>query len=69
MEGEVHLGSAVENVFGSPRRASILAVEPSTGQTRWRFPLVSPPTSGLLSTGGGLLVAGTLVVYCFALDA
>lgn len=69
VEGEFYLGSAMENVSGSPREGSILAVEPGTGRTRWRFPLVSPPSSGLLSTGGGLLFAGTREGYFFALDA
>ena len=59
----------MENVSGEPREGSILAVEPSTGDTRWRYPLVSPPSSGLLSTGGGLLFAGTSEGYFFALDA
>ena len=69
VEGEFYFGSAMENVSGEPREGSILAVEPSTGATRWRFPLVSPPSSGLLSTGGGLLFAGTSEGYFFALDA
>ncbi len=69
VEGEYYLGSAMENVTGAPREGSIIAVEPGTGDTRWRFPLVSPPTSGLLSTGGGLLFAGTAEGYFMALDA
>ncbi len=69
VEGEYYLGSAMENVTGEPREGSIIAVDPSNGDTRWRFPLVSPPTSGLLSTGGGLLFAGTLEGYLMALDA
>ena len=69
VEGEFYLGSAMENVTGAPREGSILAVDPGTGDRRWRFPLVSPPTSGLLSTGGGLLFAGTLEGYFLALDA
>ncbi len=69
VEGEYYLGSAMENVTGEPREGSIIAVEPGTGDTRWRFPLVSPPTSGLLSTGGGLLFAGTAEGYFMAMDA
>ena len=69
VEGEFYLGSAMENVTGEPREGSILAVDPGTGDRRWRFPLVSPPTSGLLSTGGGLLFAGTAEGYFIALDA
>ena len=69
VEGEFYLGSAMENVTGAPREGSILAVEPSSGRTRWRFPLVSPPSSGLLSTGGGLVFAGSREGYFFALDA
>ncbi len=69
VEGEYYLGSAMENVTGAPREGSILAVDPSTGDQSWRFPLVSPPTSGLLSTGGGLVFAGTAEGYFMALDA
>ncbi len=69
VEGEFYLGSAMENVTGAPREGSILAVEPGTGRTVWRFALVSPPTSGLLSTGGGLVFAGTAEGYFMALDA
>ncbi len=69
VEGENYLGSAMENVTGEPREGSILAVDPSTGDQRWRFALVSPPSSGLLSTGGGLLFAGTAEGYFVALDA
>ena len=69
VEGEFYLGSAMENVTGEPREGSILAVDPGSGDRRWRFALVSPPTSGLLSTGGGLLFAGTLEGYFVALDA
>jgi alcohol dehydrogenase (cytochrome c) len=59
----------MENVTGEPREGSILAVDPGTGDRRWRFALVSPPTSGMLSTGGGLLFAGTAEGYFVALDA
>ena len=69
VEGEFYLGSAMENVTGEPREGSILAVDPATGDRRWRFALVSPPTSGMLSTGGGLLFAGTQEGYFVALDA
>ncbi len=69
VEGENYLASAMENVTGGPREGSILAVDPRTGDRRWRFPLVSPPSSGLLSTGGGLLFAGTTEGYFVALDA
>ena len=67
--GEYYLGSAMENVSGEPREGSIIAVDPANGDTRWRFPLVSPPSSGMLSTGGGLLFAGTMEGYFMALDA
>ncbi len=69
VEGEYYLGSAMENVSGEPREGSIIAVDPATGDTRWKFPLVSPPSSGMLSTGGGLLFAGTMEGYFMALDA
>ncbi len=45
------------------------ALEPETGRVRWEFRLHSPPTSGVLSTAGGLVFGGTMEGDFFALDA
>jgi len=48
---------------------SILAVDPATGETKWRWEMVSTPTAGTLATAGGLLFSGDREGYFFALDA
>jgi alcohol dehydrogenase (cytochrome c) len=47
----------------------VKALDPTTGQVRWSFPLHSPPWAGLLSTGGGLVFGGTNEGVFFALNA
>jgi len=44
-------------------------VDPATGETKWRTETVTPPTSGLLATAGGLVFAGDREGYLMALDA
>jgi alcohol dehydrogenase (cytochrome c) len=69
LEGQWYQASTVDAVPREPTTGSILAVDPATGDVRWRFPLVTPPSSGLLSTAGGLVFAGDGEGYLFALDA
>ncbi|HWB83449.1 MAG TPA: PQQ-dependent dehydrogenase, methanol/ethanol family [Bryobacteraceae bacterium] len=47
---------------------SIIAVDPSTGQTKWRYEMIHRP-AGLLATGGNLIFAGDTDGYLIALDA
>ncbi len=68
-KGQWYQGSTVAGIPTDPSTGSIIAVDPSTGETKWKFPLVTPPTSGLLSTAGGLVFAGDREGYLFALDA
>jgi alcohol dehydrogenase (cytochrome c) len=69
VEGQWYQGSTVAGIPSDPNTGSIIAVDPSTGETKWKFPLVTPPSSGLLSTAGGLVFAGDREGYFFALDA
>jgi alcohol dehydrogenase (cytochrome c) len=69
IEGQWYQGSTNAGLPTDPATGSILAVNPVTGETRWRIPTVSPPTSGLLATAGGLLFAGDREGYFMALDA
>lgn len=54
---------------GHFNKGSILAVDPSTGESKWRWEMVATPTAGLLATGGGLIFSGDRDGYFFALDA
>jgi alcohol dehydrogenase (cytochrome c) len=69
IEGEWYQASTTAGISTEPATGSILAVNPATGETKWRMETVSPPTSGLLATAGGLLFAGDREGYLMALDA
>ena len=47
----------------------MLALDPTTGETRWRFEMVTPAPAGMLSTAGGLVFTGDGQGYLIALDA
>ncbi len=68
-EGQLYTGSTGAPILMEPTTGAVLAVDPATGQTRWKFETVTPPTSGLLSTAGGLVFAGDREGYFYALDA
>ena len=49
------------NVQAVPRmrsKGSLIAIDPATGQTRWRFEMVRQPSGGMLTTAGGLVFSG-----------
>jgi len=70
IEGEWYMASAATPVPGEvPGSGSILAVDPATGEIKWRFDLVNGPTAGMLATAGGLVFTGDSEGYVFALDA
>jgi alcohol dehydrogenase (cytochrome c) len=50
-------------------KGSIIAVDPATGETKWKWGMVIPPTAGVLATAGGLVFSGDRDGYFFALDA
>ena len=47
---------------------SVIAVNPATGDIKWRYEMLRRPT-GLLATGGGLIFTGDSEGYLIALDA
>lgn len=60
--GEAHLPPG-------DREGAIRALESTTGKMRWEFPLHTAPWSGVLSTAGGLVFAGSDEGNFYALDA
>lgn len=68
IEGQWYQASTFSGETTFPK-GSIIAVNPSTGDTVWRFPLVAPPTAGMLATAGGLVFTGDRDGYLFAMDA
>jgi alcohol dehydrogenase (cytochrome c) len=69
IEGAWYQGSTVSPLPTEPTTGSVLALDPSTGATKWRFPMVSPPSSGLLATAGDIVFTGDREGYLAALDA
>ncbi|MBI3681193.1 MAG: PQQ-dependent dehydrogenase, methanol/ethanol family [Acidobacteria bacterium] len=68
VEGQWYQGSTF-NGEGLYPKGSIVAVDPATGDTRWRWEMVSPPSGGLMATAGGFVFGGDPQGYFFALDA
>ena len=54
---------------GTEEAGFIRALEATTGQMKWEFPLQSAPWCGVLSTAGGLVFGGSNEGNFFALDA
>lgn len=50
-----------------PKSGSILAVKPGTGEIKWKFETLSPPTSGMATAGG--LAYRDREGYLISLDA
>ena len=46
-----------------------MAIDPATGETRWRFEMVTPASAGTLATAGGLVFTADGQGYFIALDA
>jgi alcohol dehydrogenase (cytochrome c) len=67
--GKLFLGGLTRDIEGSEHFGVVEAMEATTGQIRWRFPLHSPPSGGVLSTAGGLVFSGNREGTFFALDA
>jgi alcohol dehydrogenase (cytochrome c) len=67
--GGLYIGSQF-NVEGKEKdRGEVLAIDPLTGNIKWRFPQFSSAWAGVLSTGGGLVFTGDPEGYLIALDA
>jgi alcohol dehydrogenase (cytochrome c) len=49
--------------------SAVRALEPTTGELVWEYPVQPKSTSGLLSTAGNLVFGGTKLGNFFALDA
>jgi alcohol dehydrogenase (cytochrome c) len=69
IEGEWYQLSGTESITSEPTTGSLIAVDPSTGQTRWRFEMIRNPSGGVLTTAGGLVFAGDSFGNLIAFDA
>jgi alcohol dehydrogenase (cytochrome c) len=69
VEGQIYQASTDTPAPGELGTEWILAVDPSTGEIKWRFELVRGEKAGLLATAGDLVFTGDSEGYVFALDA
>ena len=69
IEGQWYQLSTVGRDPNRPNTGAVLALDPSTGATKWRHQMLSAPTAGTLATAGGLVFTGDRYGYVIALDA
>jgi alcohol dehydrogenase (cytochrome c) len=67
VEGAWYQLSGTEDPRGIPAKGSVIAVDPASGDIKWRFPMTRNPSGGLLATAGGLAFigdyAGNLIAF------
>ena len=68
VEGQWYQLSTVDR-GSQPNSGSVIAVDPATGATKWRYEMLNVPTGGMLATAGGLVFTGDRYGYFIALDA
>ena len=67
--GSYFYGGGEAMLPGEEASGAVRALDALTGERRWEFRLLSPPWSGLLATGGGLVFGGSNEGNVYALDA
>jgi alcohol dehydrogenase (cytochrome c) len=68
--GHAYYGSAYfPSDEAEPYRGFLKAIDPATGEIKWKFEHTSPTWSGVLSTAGGLVFTGDAEGNFVALDA
>ncbi len=68
-EGQWYQASTDSAIPSEPQTGAVLAVDPTTGETRWRYDMLTADSAGMLATGGGLIFTGDTHGYLVALDA
>ncbi len=67
VEGAWYQLSGTEDVKSAPSKGSVIAMDPATGDIKWRYPMMRNPAGGLLATAGGLAWigdhAGNLIAF------
>jgi len=69
LEGQWFQLSTADDAPGETVSGAVVALDPATGATRWRFEMVHSPSAGMLATAGGLVFTGDGFGYVIALDA
>ena len=65
----MYLGAAKRDITTEEPYGALRALGALSGEIAWEFKVHTPPWSGVLSTGGGLVFSGTMEGDFFALDA
>jgi alcohol dehydrogenase (cytochrome c) len=68
VEGRQYQAGDTVGVPKDPTTGALIAVDPSTGQQKWKYEMMGRP-AGLLATGGGLVFTGDSDGYLIAIDA
>ena len=68
-EGHVVAPARVGDVVLAAGHGAVIALDPATGQQKWKFPMTDVTDSGILTTASNLLFAGGREGYFQALDA
>jgi alcohol dehydrogenase (cytochrome c) len=68
-EGQWYQASTETAVPSEPQTGAVVAMDPTTGETRWRYEMLTPHSAGMLATGGGLVFTGDAQGYFTALDS
>jgi alcohol dehydrogenase (cytochrome c) len=69
IEGKPYWGSVFRGQTDEKEWGLLQAMDPITGETKWKFRYNKAPWAGLLSTSGGLIFAGDEDGYLMAFDA
>ena len=67
--GMPFLGGGEQPLDGDDASGAILALDVMTGEQQWEFELQTPPWSGVMATGGGLVFGASNEGYFYALNA
>src|SRR6185369_4691762 len=69
VEGEWYQLSGARGIAGEHGSGSFIAIDPATGEIKWRFHMVRNPSGGAMTTAGGLVFAGDFYGNLIAFDA
>ena len=70
VEGDTYLGGGTETPLPIDHyHSAIRAIDPTSGEVRWEFPMTPRSRAGVLATAGDLVFSASVDGYFYALDA
>ena len=69
IEGQWYQLSTVDQAKGESMTGSVVAIDPRTGEAKWRYEMLGAPSAGMLATAGWLVFTGDHFGYLIAIDA